>query len=576
LAGWASFHLTQASPQNKLEPAAQPREHRESGPASAVDGPPNHDEKQGMAATKSKSAKARSKPKKKTAKGSKAAARSKAAKSPDVARKTSPRKSRKADPPITADVVIKKRAHRPSKQINVLTPLLSQLRAELGPDHQPAWLVDAGAAKLIPINKAGAELFECSPDLVDAVALDQGMPALTTLRKLEKKVSGTKSRRRDHKALLFWTPNGALTRDCQVTAHKVKGRVFFLVQVQDGMAAEEPTQHHTPQIPLVEAQPDAARPDTVRPVRPDPPRDDAAILREIARRIRAGTSSETEIDDVPGELPDPTEDTTPASAPAHDLASTLEVTASHTKTTERAQKFDPHQRAKLAHELRTPISAIIAASEIIKDERLGSLDNFHYRDYARDIHQSARHALELIEQGLKAISYSDTISESTERPAQDTDTSDLNEIVRTAIATIKHMAQKKGVTIAYVASERDACVHANPTTVTQIVLNLLTNAVKFTDSGGSVTGHVLSSLGEDIRVEVRDTGCGMSRLEIERHLEARSEPTPRARAGGGFGIGLSLSRGLADDNGASLEIESEPGVGTTARLSFPLRRLVAV
>ncbi len=470
-------------------------------------------------------------------------------------RKKSSRKTRKVASAPLAKVVIKKSARRPSKQTNGLAPLLSRLRAELGPDHQPAWLVDAAVATLIPINSAGGELFDQDSDQISAVALDQGMPALATLRKLAEKVGSTKAPRRHQKVLLFWTPNGALSRTCQITAHTVKGRMLFLVQSQDGIATDTDARNETPRTPVVETK-------------PSPPRDDAAILREIAQRIRAGTSSQPAIDDVPGELPNPSPDDTSPKAPAHELT----TSTNHTESTDGALNLDPHQRAKLAHELRTPISAIIAASEIIKDERLGSLDNFHYRDYARDIHQSARHALELIEQGLKTFS---TAGDSAS-PVQKADTADLNDIVRNAIATIKHLAQKKNVSIAYVASERDACLQLDPTSVTQIVLNLLTNAVKFTDSGGAVTAQVFSSLGEDIRVEVRDTGCGMSQSEIARHLEARSECAPRARAGGGYGIGLALSRKLADDNGASLEIESAPGEGTTARLVFPLRRLVAV
>lgn len=501
-----------------------------------------------MAARKSKSAKSRRTPKKTNSKGGKTAARAKATERSVTERKKTAQKKSKPSKVQLAEVIITKPAQRKPRTSNGLAPLLSRLRAELGPDHQPAWLVDAAAASLIPINDAGACLFDVNANEMRAVALDQSMPALATLRKLDGKRTDKTAGRRSFEELLFWTPTGVHTHDCQITAHTVKGRTFFLVQSKQNVKPEQ--RHRKDQSIQGTAEPPKS-----------PPRDDAAILREIARRIRAGTNSQPVIDDIPGELP------TPQYAPPS--FDPIKVGASADRTKDAL--LDRDQRAKLAHELRTPISAIIAASEIIKDERLGSLDNFHYRDYARDIHQSARHALELIEQGLK------TIADSTpEPPSPRADRADLNHLVRSAVATIKHLAQKKNISVAFVPGERDACLEMDPTAVTQIVLNLLTNAVKFTESGGSVTAQVFSNLGEDIFVEVRDTGCGMSRSEIDHHLHARSRLTPQARPGGGSGIGLPLSRKLANENGASLELESTPGHGTTARLAFPLRRLVAV
>ena len=524
-----------------------------------------------MAARKSKSAKARSTPKKKTAKGKKSAARTKAAARSKSDMKSRTKKAARTLPknpardcaePEFAEVVIKAPACAKPRRSQGLAPLLSRLRAELGPDHQPAWLVNAAMAALIPINEAGASLFDIDSTDTAAVTLDQGMPALATLRKLADSVAKDKKPKRTINELLFWTPTGVRICTCQVTAHTVKGQIFFLVQSQD-----ETVNNKTPVSD--DAHQSAAQETSSLP---RPPRDDAAILREIARRIRAGTRSQPNIADVPGELPAPNSIQPPAMSEhqSQTRTSTFNTTTSDVGGPHVSGALDQHQRAKLAHELRTPISAIIAASEIIKDERFGSLDNFHYRDYARDIHQSARHALQLIEQGLRSVA--ETAPDL--NPPQ-TDRADLNHLVRSAVATTKHLAQKKNVSIAFVPGERDAVLQMDPTSVTQIVLNLLTNAVKFTESGGSVTAHVFSSIGEDIRVEVRDTGCGMTAADITQHLDVRSPKPPQARAGGGLGIGLALSRQLAESNGASLEIKSVPGRGTTACLAFPLRLLIA-
>ena len=465
-----------------------------------------------MAAKKSKSAKARQ-PKKKTARSG---------------GKTPKRRTR-------ATAQGKGRGQTPG-----LAPLLKRLRAELGPDHSPAWIIDAAAASLMPLNGPGSAVFDLKPDTDDTVALDTTMPALTKLRKLANKPSKTNTKRKTKSALLFWTPTGTRSLDCQITRHEVKGRTLFLVKEAQEKSSDKP-------VVKKSAEPPAPK--------PEPLRDDAAILREIARRIRAGTKTQPVIDDVPGELPEPTPKPNGNDSVASDNS-----------------EMDGQLRAKLAHELRTPISAIVAASEIIKDERLGSLDNFHYRDYARDIHQSARHALELIEQGLKSVAEQQTVPLDPPR----SDRADLNHIVRSAVATVKHLAQAQKLSLAFVPAERDAWLQLDPTAVTQVVLNLLTNAVKFTEAGGTVTAQVVSRVGEDVFVEVRDTGCGMSQSEITRHLARTNSDAPKPRDGGGFGIGLALSHQLAEANGATLEFDSKPGHGTSARLMFPLRRLVAV
>lgn len=108
----------------------------------------------------------------------------------------------------------------------------------------------------------------------------------------------------------------------------------------------------------------------------------------------------------------------------------------------------------------------------------------------------------------------------------------------------------------------------------QILLNLLTNAVKFTGNGGRVEAQVYANVGEDIRIEVRDTGRGMTQAEIKNNLSGKLQPLPRQ--GGGLGLGLALSQQLAQSSGAALTLDSTPGAGTTAAVIFPLRRLVAV
>lgn len=421
-----------------------------------------------------------------------------------------------------------------------ISRLLKRVRSDLEPGTQPAWLIDIGRTTLVPMNKPGAEFFDLEDEACSSIVLDRAMPAVTVL---QNRAINSKSKRAGltpiNDVLLFWTANGAAHLSCKITPYDFKGSTFFLVQQ---------TEHDTKK----DAQKEPSKKPNKAFVRP---RDDAEILREIARRIRAGTTDQPNLADQPGELP-----LTNQEAHDRDRGHRQDVSASHSIS-----------RAKLAHELRTPISAIMAAAEVIKDERLGSLDNFHYRDYARDIFQSARHALDLIESGLSPAKDTTTGSSNATNPA-----CDLNALVQNAVATIKHTAKEKNLSIAFAPAERDVWLELDATAITQVVLNLLTNAVKFTDTGGTVTAQIFAGLGEDIVVEVRDTGIGMSADDLKRQLMKKSDQSLERRKGGGLGIGLALSRELASANGAALNLESKPGRGTTARLVFPLRQLVAV
>jgi len=434
-----------------------------------------------------------------------------------------------------------------------LGALLLRLRRKLRNDERPAWLIDTAAARLISINTAGARFFNQDVKQNASIALDGTMPALSKLRKISRKHAKKKAKRKQRKTLLFWTPRGAQSVRCQVTVYRVNGRNICLVKLIKADTSDE------------------AR-DKIQP-RAAPRRDDAEILRAIARRIRSGTKNQPLVTSEHNQSlaeENLVEDGTITGRIVIKDASQAQTPRTNSVPSLNPTEFSPSQRAKLAHELRTPISAIIAASEIIKDECLGVLDNVHYRGYVRDIHQSARHALAVIEQGLNL----------TEEPSHDAESqnqhADLNQIVQQCVATIKHLATIQNISVQFLPAQRETYLNIDQTTIIQIVLNLLTNAVKFTPAGGQIEVRVSANVGQDICVEVQDTGCGMSAADIAHYLGSKEKNALQPRQGGGLGIGLALSRQLAHANGARLEIESQPGSGTTAKLIFPLRRLVAV
>ncbi len=165
--------------------------------------------------------------------------------------------------------------------------------------------------------------------------------------------------------------------------------------------------------------------------------------------------------------------------------------------------LDADYLAKLAHELKTPLTAIAAAAEIMRDEQLGEMKNARYLSYAADIHESATHAIDVIasllaDRSKPAVTVSRLIA------------LDLNAIVERTVSSVQALAESCGLKLSFDTDGSRPHVVANPTALRQILLNLLTNAIKFTPRGGEVsvaTGHI-----DDGRVflAVRDTGCGMT------------------------------------------------------------------
>lgn len=222
--------------------------------------------------------------------------------------------------------------------------------------------------------------------------------------------------------------------------------------------------------------------------------------------------------------------------------------------------LDGDTLAKLAHELKTPLTAIAAAAEIMRDERLGEMKNARYLNYAADIHESATHALDVITSMLAERVKPET-------PVSRLIAIDLNAIVARTVSSVKALAESCGLDLTFDTGGLTPHVIANPTALRQILLNLLTNAIKFTPRGGAVrvvTGHL-----EDGRVflSVRDTGCGMTESDglPAGSLSAADVQPAWARS---TGLGLPLVETLVRDMGAEIEIDSAPQKGTAATILF--------
>jgi len=247
-----------------------------------------------------------------------------------------------------------------------------------------------------------------------------------------------------------------------------------------------------------------------------------------------------------------------------DLAATRDaaIYANHAKS-----QFLAH----MSHEIRTPLNAILGFSEIIGNQLLGPVTPPKYSEYAGDIHESGAHLLELINDILDLAKI-----EAGKLEIQDGEV-DVPRAVDASLRFVKERASHAGVAL---KTEIDAdlpVLRADERMTKQMLINLLTNAVKFTRNGGEVAVNAtLDRLGA-LRLSIRDTGVGISAEDIPKVLKSFGQAdNSRAGVSEGTGLGLPLVKSMIEMHGGTLEIESELDAGTTATIRFPSDRLARI
>ncbi len=225
--------------------------------------------------------------------------------------------------------------------------------------------------------------------------------------------------------------------------------------------------------------------------------------------------------------------------------------------------------ANMSHELRTPLNAIIGFAEVIKGEMFGPVGLPKYIDYASDIHTSGQHLLDLINDILDLSKL-----EAGKLELRESDVS-LPHIVDYCQALVREKAETGGVTLITEMPKDVPHIFGDERALKQVLLNFLSNAVKFTPKGGKVTSRVAYKPEEGLSVSVSDTGIGMSPSEIAVALSPFGQVDSKlARQHKGTGLGLPISRSLIELHGGTLKVASEPNKGTTMIASFPLARIV--
>lgn len=238
---------------------------------------------------------------------------------------------------------------------------------------------------------------------------------------------------------------------------------------------------------------------------------------------------------------------------------------------------------RLAHELRTPLAALLTVAEMLRTEQFGPLGHDKYKEYAESLHVGAGQALEILRTALE-----DQIGRD---GAAGGDTAVRQETVAVAAALERSfsamvpVAEARGVRMACLPCRRGCVVQTDAPRLDQILLNLIGNALKFTPPGGTVTLVCHPEADGSVALEVRDTGIGISVAELtvlsgpQTARGASVEPSgtmvPGPGRGAPGGLGLVMVRALADACGASFTLASTRGAGTSAKLVFPPTRVLA-
>jgi PAS domain S-box-containing protein len=226
--------------------------------------------------------------------------------------------------------------------------------------------------------------------------------------------------------------------------------------------------------------------------------------------------------------------------------------------------------ANMSHELRTPLNAVIGFSEIMKTELLGPIGTETYRGYSHSIHDSAKHLLGIINDILDISSIesgSPRLHEGIHEPEQ---------ICQSVIALVAGRAEQAQVKLAVNVDAAVDLLHADGRMLKQMLINLVGNAIKFSQKGGTIEIKVNPAGPEPhggVVFAVADQGIGIAKEDIPRILKPFEQvETAFARNFDGVGLGLPLVNSMARLHGATLTIDSELNVGTTVSILFPAAR----
>jgi PAS domain S-box-containing protein len=257
---------------------------------------------------------------------------------------------------------------------------------------------------------------------------------------------------------------------------------------------------------------------------------------------------------------------------ANDITAKVEAEAELRRArdaAEAASRAKSEFLAMMSHELRTPLHAIIGFSELISEQPFTAIDA-KYVQYAKDIHVSGMHLLDLINEMLDLSTLdAGRYDIRDERVA-------LRPIVDTCARMLAPTAQDRKVAIEPAGNLANIHVWADRRALKQILLNLMSNAVKFTQEGGVVSLSAETTTNGDLKIYVVDTGIGIEHCQLEHVFEPFYQVDGKSnRNYGGVGLGLAICRKLLTLHGGAIAIASQRGLGTSVQVTLPRDRVLA-
>jgi signal transduction histidine kinase len=223
--------------------------------------------------------------------------------------------------------------------------------------------------------------------------------------------------------------------------------------------------------------------------------------------------------------------------------------------------------ANVSHELRTPLNAIIGFSEVMQREMFGPLGKLQYKEYAKDIHDSGVHLLKIINDILDLSKIEAGKFELHKEKLQ------MPDIVRSCLRLVSDRANAGKLTLKTDVPGDLPPLFADSRAVKQILINLLSNSVKFTPPGGEIRIAARRDAGGDFVLTVADTGIGIAEKDLPKAMAAFGQVDGALnRKYAGTGLGLPLVRLLAELHSGSMALDSAVDVGTTVTVRLPQPR----
>ncbi len=221
---------------------------------------------------------------------------------------------------------------------------------------------------------------------------------------------------------------------------------------------------------------------------------------------------------------------------------------------------------ELAHEVRTPLNAVLGYAQILSEQLMGPLGTPEYVDYARTIQHAANHLLQVCDGMLNEFTPEQQSNSITSEEV------DVSQIISSVVDLFARMAKERGVTLTASADDDFPKLRTDPTRLNQVLINLVSNAIKFTPKGGSVNvaARVDKTKGAMILV-IQDNGSGMSEAEMLERLKPfvkSEEPAPHGDTG--TGLGLTIVQRLIGELQGQMCMASTKGEGTIISIELPL------